>query len=339
VRRTWGWTVAWGVLSGLLVLTHALGALIVVSTGVLALRDRAWSRIVGAGLLGGGLVALWLPFLWQRPTDTHGIFGAASYDPMLILGPMQQVAERTARAVLWVSLLAGAWLVRRHARSPREPFAYHTITLAALGAGTLFWLGQMRFFPNSPRYVIGLALVLLPPACHFLARLLEQRAWKPAALGYAGVGLLAFSLWYDARGDRRKPVVLHSRFARSMESRERPDDLFVPSPGYLRWTFGEVYRGALDVDRRTPDELRAQLRAGGRIWLYVARRRGYAAPPDALDAGPEHERPLSMQRRTEHAALAAVLREKAVLLDREETTWADCRHPTVLLLYGPKEER
>lgn len=256
----------WGACAAVLAYTHYYSFPIVLCAGIAALvfaRTRAdVVRLGAAAAVFLALYAPWLPTLlhqlgadlqpWYPPsTSAYGLFSVLK----LPLGS-------TGAVLLGLSLLAGAWTLRPRApagvaQSP-EHLRFWGLLAISVAPAALAWLLQVYVGAFEGRYLVAMAVPLLPAACLEWSRMFLggplsfPLPWLRQPLAVSGVTrshlawvLLAVAIVCQhlerARWLRRSSPA--AEFAALVERHAQPDDLIWIFPAPYASSFNYHFHG------------------------------------------------------------------------------------------------
>ena len=351
-----GRAAAWGAAAALLAYTHYFAFHVVAVAGVAALATLRRRGLVPCAIAGGVFLALYAPWL---PT----FVGQLGQD----LTPWAQPDPLLRRAFLVFKLpfgedgqfLAALGLVLAWCRTRRGPF--QALLALGLAAGVLAWVVQLFKGPYNPRYLMPMAVVLLPPACDYWARRLDASRGR-ALLPWAAVVLLVALQWTETPRWLR-PASGAAEAARIVEAEGRPGDLVWVHPATMGSSFFHHYGGDLPavtppydgrhvridwaryMHDQTPERAEAQiarlrdhLRGGGRVWLVaLGERRVPAAWAFDPRTAPQRDRaPMLLAGAIFRRRVMQVLHEEGV----DDAFWSWPLHrfhePVTLTRFRPR---
>jgi hypothetical protein len=257
----------WGASAALLAYTHYYAFPIVFCAGVLALvrmGTRADAvRLGAAAAVFLALYAPWLPSLlhqlgsdlqpWYPPsTSTYGLSSVLKL-PLGYAGGF----------LLGGSLLLGAWTFRPRAPAPGAPrgpeaLRFWALLAISIAPAVLAWVLQVYVGAFEGRYLVAMAVPLLPAACLFWSRLFLGEPvrcplpWRSYTLTVSGEvlrgiawALLAAAVVVQHLDQARwlRPSSPAREFAELVEQHGRPDDLIWIFPAPYASSFNFHFHG------------------------------------------------------------------------------------------------
>ncbi len=288
--------IAWGLAAALLLYTHYYALYMIAPAGLFALaHDPSPRRFRLVGLAAAACLAAFAPW-W--PQFAVGL--RQDLQPWYVTKPQFRGAYQslTLPLGLWGGLILlwgivrGVLRIRAPGADPAQARALRALLWIGAGGPFLAWIAQFLRGPFLPRYLIGMAVLLLPCAAWYWSGLFRAtRVRRSIAWALLALALLA------QRTDPLKwfrKVSPSAEFASRIERHARADDLIVVSPAFFGPVLNFHYRGDLpqlappyegrlstidwvdlvererdaDLVMRQLDRLEAHLKEGRRVWMF-----------------------------------------------------------------------